>query len=327
MNIGFFVRHFGERGTETSVYDYAHYNEIILKNKSYILCLTQESQAQVGLPLDRFSYDKFKSRFEIIELTSFVNMPTIIKKFNLSFFYTQAWGGEDFYEFNKYPIWSPCKTIKHCVFSTDFKEGDFYISISDYVNENCKTNYPVIPYIVERPNNKEDLRNTLNIPIDATIFGRHGGLDTFNLDFAHLAIKEFLETTLNTYFIFMNTKKFYEHPRIIYLEKSIDSVLKEKFVNTCDAMIHARSDGETFGHSIAEFSIRNKPIITCPIGALEHIKILGDKAIIYRSQTELVHIFKNIKMIKNSKLNWNAYEKYTPEYVMNLFNEYIFSKV
>ena len=35
MNIGFFVRHFNERGTEVASYDYAQYNELLLNNKSY----------------------------------------------------------------------------------------------------------------------------------------------------------------------------------------------------------------------------------------------------------------------------------------------------
>ena len=29
MNIGFFIRHFTERGTEIAIYDYAKYNEEI----------------------------------------------------------------------------------------------------------------------------------------------------------------------------------------------------------------------------------------------------------------------------------------------------------
>jgi hypothetical protein len=42
MNIIFFVRHFTERGTEVAIYDYAKYNEIILKNKSYIVCFNEK---------------------------------------------------------------------------------------------------------------------------------------------------------------------------------------------------------------------------------------------------------------------------------------------
>jgi hypothetical protein len=89
-------------------------------------------------------------------------------------------------------------------------------------------------------------------------------------------------------------------------------------------MIHARSDGETFGLAIAEFSSFNKPIITCKCGDLEHIKILEDKAIIYKSKEELINIFQNIKMIINSRSDWNAYNLYSPDYVMNLFRAYIF---
>jgi hypothetical protein len=58
---------------------------------------------------------------------------------------------------------------------------------------------------------------------------------------------------------------------------------------------------ETFGLSIAEFFIKNKPIITCKYGDLEHIKILGDKAIIYNSKEEVINIFQNIKTIINSR--------------------------
>ena len=49
-----------------------------------------------------------------------------------------------------------------------------------------------------------------------------------------------------------------------------------KFVNASDCMIHARARGETFGLAIAEFSIRNKPIIAYsnpPEKA--HLDILG----------------------------------------------------
>jgi len=39
-----------------------------------------------------------------------------------------------------------------------------------------------------------------------------------------------------------------------------------------------------------------------------------------------MYIFENIKRIIHSKQDWNAYRMYSPEYVMNLFQTYIFSK-
>lgn len=323
MNIGFFVRHFTERGTEVAIYDYAKYNEEILKNKSVIICFTQEAQQRNYFPAQRTSYEKFKNRFQIIEIPDIRD----IAKLNLSYFYTLTHGGgNDIYQFNDKEIWGNCKTIKHCVFNVTAPEGDYYISISDVLNQKSNTNIPVIPHIVSLPENEENLRKELQIPEDAVVYGRYGGFTEFNLKIAHNAITEYINSTENSYFVFMNTQKFYEHPRIIYLDVNIDLNYKTQFINTCDAMIHARQIGETFGLSIAEFSSKNKPIITSNCGDLEHIQILGDKAIIYSSKEELINIFQNMKQIINTRSDWNAYQAYSPECVMNIFKSTIFDK-
>ncbi len=327
MNIGFFVRHFTERGTEVAIYDYAKYNEEILNNKSYIICFKQETQHRIGFPTERCSYDKFNERFQIIEIPDINYMSNIINMHNLSFFYTLTYGGAwDIYDFNNKNLWGNCKTIKHCVFDTTYPEGDFYISISEMLNNKYSTNIPVIPHIVDLPITRENLRNELQIPEDDIVYGRHGGFGSFDIGFTHDAIKEYIQNNENVYFLFMNTEEFYEHPRIIYLNRNLDLNYKSKFINSCNVMIHARHMGETFGLSVAEFSIKNKPIITCNCGDLEHIKILGDKAIIYNTKEELLNIFDNIKTIINSRSDWNAHTLYSPHYVMNLFKTYIFDK-
>jgi len=327
MNVGFFVRHFTERGTEVSVYDYAKYNEDVLKNKSFIICFQPETQKMYGLITERASYAKFCSRFPVIEISSLLDMPILITVLGLTHFYTQTHGdGGDIYEFNNKAIWGNCKTIKHCVFHTTFPESDFYISISETLNVKNNTDIPVIPYIVDLPEENTNLRDELQIPSDAMVFGRYGGMYEFNILIAHEAIKQHVNTNPNCYFLFMNTDKFYEHPRIIYLDKNVDMHYKVRFINTCDAMIHAREGGETFGLAIAEFSIKNKPIITCNSGDTEHIRILADRAILYHSVEELLEIFSNIKTIIHSRDDWNAYTLYSPEYVMGLFKQHIFDK-
>jgi hypothetical protein len=86
-------------------------------------------------------------------------------------------------------------------------------------------------------------------------------------------------------------------------------------------MIHARSDGETFGLAIGEFSSLNKPIITCRSSVDNcHIDILGDNGIIYNSEEELVTILNNIRTITNSKKDWNMYKEYSPYNVMKKFH-------
>ena len=325
MKVGFFVRHFTERGTEVAVYDYAKYNEEILHNQSVIICFTEKTQARINFPTERYSYEKFKARFTIIEINDIADMQNIIKEHNLDIFYTQTYGGYgDIYQFKNKQIWGTCKTIKHCVFDTNAPESDFYISISATLNTRFNTNIPVIPYIVDLPSSDENLRKELQIPDTAVVFGRYGGETEFNIGMAHEAIKQHVEADNNAYFLLMNTNVFYTHPRVIYLDKNVDLVYKVKFINTCDAMIHARAMGETFGLSIAEFSIKNKPIITCPCGDIEHTHILGERAITYTSKEQLLDIFKNIITIKASRSDWNAYRKYSPEYVMGLFKSSIF---
>jgi len=325
LNVVFFVRQFSERGTEKAIYDYAHYNETILKNRSYIACFAEAQQAKSGLSKARLSYNKFKERFKIFELNDISDMSSIIKSHSINFFYTLTYGGaNDIYKFEDKNIWGSCKTIKHCIFDTNAPESDFYISISEFLNKKNKVALPVIPHIVTAPQCADNLRAKLEIPEGAVVLGRHGGACQFNIPFVHTAIKRILEEDSNLYFLFMNTDTFYQHPRIIYLDANIDDLHKAKFINTCSAMIHAREMGETFGLAIAEFSIMNKPIITGACGDLEHLLILKEKAIIYNSEESLMGILKNIRTILSSSHNWNCYSQFSPENVMKLIDNTIF---
>ncbi len=116
MNIGFFVNHFTERGTEVAIYDYAKYNEEILNNKSFIICFKQESQ--------KYSYNLFNERFKIIKIQNINDMKDIIKDFNLSFFYTLVYGSIE-YSCQFYPsqtkILDGRTNISGCVFEALFK--------------------------------------------------------------------------------------------------------------------------------------------------------------------------------------------------------------
>ena len=167
--------------------------------------------------------------------------------------------------------------------------------------------------MINLPECNDNMRIQLNIPNNAIVLGRIGGFYQFDIKIAHNAIKNIIDMDPNIFFLFVNTNKFYEHPQIIYLDKIIEPIEKVKFINSCDAMIHARSDGETFGLAIAEFSSLNKPVITC-VSKMDnsHIEILGSKGIIYHNEESLIDIFKNIRTIITSRDDWNAYEEYTP---------------
>lgn len=322
MNIGFFCRHFTERGTEVAIYNYAIYNEEILGNKSYIVCFSEKKQKELNWPMTRVSFDKFNKRFEILEIDDISNMKEIIKNTKLTHFFTRSHGLPDIYEFNNTKIWENCKTIYQCVFHTLHPQGDVYCSIGNYLNEKNNTSIPVLPgHMLETSQCSNNFRNKLNIPEKALVIGRHGGNTTFYIKYVHECIKETLNHREDIYFLFMNTDKFYKHERITYLDKTINNNEKQKFINTCDAMVHARSEGETFGAAVAEFSVSNKPVITCNCGDLEHLRILGDKGIVYNNKEELTQIFHNIEIIIKSRTDWNAYKEYSPEKVMKKFKE------
>ena len=119
---------------------------------------------------------------------------------------------------------------------------------------------------------------------------------------------------------FINTEKFINHDRVIFLENFTDDKVL-KFISTCDAMIHARYHGETFGLAIAEFSAANKPVITFKKSKdKEHLKILKDKAILYSNENELNKIFELLPETINKQNSWNAYKDYEPANVMKIFN-------
>jgi hypothetical protein len=99
----------------------------------------------------------------------------------------------------------------------------------------------------------------------------------------------------------------------------IDLEEKVRFINTTDAMIWARHEGETFGISIGEFSSKNKPIITMITGDTSHVSLLGNKAILYNNNKNLCNVLLNFNPEIEKKKNWNAYQDYTPEKVMAIF--------
>lgn len=321
------MNQFSERGTEIATFNYAFYNEKILNNTSIIIYPKSTHTIIKNIK------EKFQNNFKVIEIddsdggnykTSIYDpsrknthceaLENAINENNIQYLYNQKAGFKDGC-LSKF-----AKNLIHCVFYPNEinNHGDIYSVISKSIGNN---KYPVVPYIVEPfPVVKENMRKKLNIPDDAIVFGRHGGFETFNLLYVQKTIKQILSNKNNIYFLFLNTKHFFEHERCIYIDKIItNTVEKVKFINTCDAMIHARTGGETFGLACAEFSILNKPIITAICGETAHIDILGSKGIYYKNEKELYNIIYNFKIEENS--DYNCYKEFIPENIMKIFDK------
>lgn len=328
QKIGFFLRTINLRGVETTTFDYAHFNEEILNNESYIFLVDKDNVdiKNPDSPLDvrKKIVDRFGDRF--YECDTFDQVETLIDKLGVQILYNQKAGAIDNHVSKK------CKNAVHCVFQNFQPHGDACATISEWLskNEGLEDSIAYVPYICDLPNTKDDLRKELGIPKNSIVFGRHGGYNTFDIPFVMEAVVLKAISNPNFYFVFMNTQPFYHRDygplkNIIFLKSSIDPVFKTKFINTCDAMLHARQLGESFGLACAEFNIRNKPVITWSEGHDKaHLDMLGSSCFKYKSPQDLNNIFdyfeKNIDLVRSK--SWDVYSnKYNPANVMKKFDK------
>jgi hypothetical protein len=311
VKIAFYSNHLGERGTEVAMYDYAMFNESLLNNKSIIIYNKNNEHNNKKV------IEKFENKFSIFGISSNLNIndiDEILEKEKCDIIYMIISG-------EKIDIPTKAKVCIHCVFNCiDIPFGDVYASIAPWVNGN-NGRYPHVPHMINLPNHNDNMRNELNIPRDAIVYGRYGGFNQFNIEYVHKIVYNVAKSNSNIYFLFANTNKFCDNlPNIIHLDAIIDLEGKVKFINTCDAMLWARSDGEIFSCSMGEFSVKNKPIICTKVGELGHEKLLKDRAIWY-DQNNLEGILTNFNKEENRQKDWNAYKDYTPEKVMKIFKE------
>lgn len=314
--IAFFTKHFSERGTDTAIYDYAYYNQTILNNKSMIIgfkdCIEKNPDV----------YEKYIEHFDVKEIEKFNDIHKLLIDEKCDILYILKAGEID------EEVTDVCKCVIHCVYGSMTPHGDVYLPVGPFgvkINDNRGGSYGV-PHIVSLPDVDGDMREELNIPKNSLVFGGYGGMDSFNIDFAREGVYEIAKENKDIYFLFANFEKFCEDlPNIIHLPRIINLKNKVKFINTCDAMIHAQSLGETFGLAIAEFSSKNKPIIATKMakddGGLMHVYMLGNKAFWYRNKQELKNIILSFDKELNSYRDWNAYREYNPENVMRYFDK------
>jgi len=319
MNIAFYSNQLCLRGTEVALYDYAKYNEKILGNTSFIIS-GQNSDLAAKPKFDQ----QFPNRVKLVD--SWTTAIDVFHKEKIDWVYISKQGNIDGFDTDEFP------TLIHTVFRNNEPHGNIYSFISDWLarDQGYDPNTHSLPYICEPlPQINQDLRSELNIPTDAKVFGCYGGSTEFNIGSTHAAIKDTVHERDDIYFIFMNINKFCEdHKQIIHLPGSYDMIYKSKFVNTCDAMIHARSGGETFGLAVAEFAQNNKPVITYELSdEANHIEMLGERGIYYKGYDDLKDILNNIDSYIKYDDYYKSYENNSPETIMSKFDEFIKGKI
>jgi hypothetical protein len=316
MKVLFHSSSLGYRGTDVAIYDYALHNEEVLGNESIIL--TPKMAASSTLEI----IQRFTNRFNVVFCESLSDIDRAAARFKADLFYCMKHGSNDGV------VSRSVKNCIHAVFMSDEIHGDVYAYISEWLSQKMSAGrLPYVPYIVNRPRSEKNFRDFFAIPHDAIVFGRYGSNDSFDLPFVQDAVIRIAEKRKDVFFLFMNTDPFSgglsskELSNIIHVPGTNDLPTKSAFINTCDAMLHARQRGETFGLAVAEFSAHNKPIITY-FGSPEraHIDILREKGLYYGDVYELMQILDGFK--PDPSINWDCYStKFSPDNVMKQFSD------
>lgn len=326
MKIAFHIFHFSFRGSEIAAFDYAYYNQKILNNVSFIVIPEKQK-----IPQNNEVFNKFNKEFDILFYKDNIHLEELCKLHKIDGIYFIKYGTKGEIIINSIP------SFVHCVFTTTDKHGTVYAGVSDSVSKHNNQNikYPVLNHIVYLPELKSNLRKILGIPDGAIVLGRHGGEDTFNIDYLRDIIKSIVEVRKDIYFLFAVRPyilKDVNHKQIIYLDSFSDNRVKRKFINTCDAMIHACGLGESFGLSILEFIYCNKPVITWNGGSWhkQHLENLGNNAVTYENKEELFHILSNLKkeeLVVSKNFTQEVKQKYSPIKIIGDFKNLFLDKI
>ena len=314
--IAFHSNQLSIRGTEVALYDYALHNEAVLGHNSVIVYNADSPHT------DAAALDKFRQRFEVVGYRTRAELDPLLAQHKADLLYAIKAGKND-------GLWSrTVPTMVHAVFPTNPAQahGASYAFISEWLSRHCANDkIPSVPHIVNLPDVDGDLRAELNIPPHAKVLGCYGGAQSFDVPSAMDAVRQVLAQSPDTYFVFLNIGRFVDHPRALFLPGSSDMVTKTRFINTCDAMLHARLQGESFGLACGEFSIRNKPVITYARSKhRHHIDVLGDSGFYYTDARSLVDIIEKLDPVALKQQSWDRYSsRYNPQVVMGLFDQHL----
>ena len=320
LKIGFYLNEINYRGISNSVFYFATNNEKILNNKSIIFYWSGAIDNKKDV------IKKFKKKFKLYKVKNFYELEILCKKLKLDYCYFQRAGHREY-------LLKKTKNIVHAVFpEKSVYNGDSYAFVSEWLSKNCSNNkYSYVPLPIKLLQNNQNLRQKFKIPKSAKVFGYHGGPKSFDLDFVKDAVKKLTKKNNNIYFFFMNVDKFLSHKKVFFLKGSFNEIEKVKFINTCDAMLHARSLGESFGISCAEFAIKNKPVFTYEFCKhRSHFEVCKENIISYYSFNDLIEKLENFdkkKKYKNSNIKKKFSEINTIKKFDKIFlkNNYRFS--
>lgn len=353
------------RGTASSMYDYADFAERLCGAKTVAIICGFSADASYATSIARF-----RARFPVVLEPKHVKRALIDSNFSFhkaledvsaTHFYAQI-SGIPLKDRMLRPRFDnlPALLALHFVFDARLRWGDSFAKISHGVRGRT----PIVGHIAKPlPKVQGNLREALRIPAGATVFCSYGGGFTFDLLFVRRTVCELARSSelanrtsfqQPLWFLFANHVRFCDstaHPRAIFLPNRRNETEKAMFVNTCDAMLHARASGETFGLAVAEFSLANKPVfvwrphndvmhapvpkhlVACSdheaagcggVRTDTHLVSLGSKGLQYSEET-LATMLQSFDRVGAAHRDWRGYADYSAAKVMRNFSRYLFT--
>jgi len=312
MNVAFHSNTMSLRGSENALWEYANFNETILGNHS-VIC----HPAKLG-NAENPTFARWKERFPLLSYQTKRELFEKLKERGVDIFYQIKPGPYDGF------VIPGIKNCIHSMFLSDEFHGDCFAYVSPWASKLMTGGEKsFVPHFVPKLESKISLRRALGIPDEARVFGRHGGADTFNISDVRKIVTEHAQMYPHDHFVFLNTNRIpgtEKMPNVHYLRSTVDPVEKARFLATCDAMLHARWHGETFGLAVGEFAVLGKPVITFG-GSREraHLDLLGDKALVYQNRVQLKKILSSFEPRDDANTGYDQFSD--PKRVMEIFAE------
>jgi len=314
MRILFHSNHLGLLGTEVALFDYADHCQSILGHEAAIV------YDRTNAHNDPLVVEKFRQHFPVHSYVDYAEVEPLAEKLGCERIYFIKSGVPDGKVTRSIP------SLVHAVYPIEIRDfhGSIFAFVSEWLSKTVTQGVtPYVPHMINLPTHEKNLRNALRIPERSLVIGSYGAHDAFDVPFAPAVIAAVMDRRSDIYFLFMNYPRAVVHERAIYLPRNPDRDFKVGFINTSDAMLHARMYGETFGLACGEFSSRNRPVITFAGSPLKsHLEILEERALVYDNERRLFDILMTLDKDFIRAGSWDCYsERFSPLAVMRKFRE------
>lgn len=290
-----------ERGTTTSMLDYAR----ALRNKDHEVEISYWQQALGNVPT---VIARVSKEFPVFSHAEQFDISKEAKDFDAAYFIKA--GNDDGL------IVPGIHNLVHAVFQEYEPHGSRYTYISKWLADSMRDkmrrrvgesdvapstgeaaersgclnarDFQYLDLIVDVAIPQNGMRSQLGIPAEAFVILRFGGQDTFDIHWVQETVVLLLDQNPNWYFVGLNTQRFTNHARALFIPMVMDPVEKASIIACADVFLTARGHGEAFGVAIAEALQLGIPVLAWEGGVdRNHTHMLSGLGGLFRKPWDL----------------------------------------